>query len=177
MNFIFFWEYFCCWPRNLCLLGLFAQNVYFAAFVHSANANEPPPDLQGKFVRIEGVYAKSLDAFGRVAKMASKILQRLGYRVLTVGNGPEALALWPQHRGKIVLLLTDMVMPGGMTGRELADCLLREAPGMPFIYSTGYSMDLIDSGANCGTQARCLFKPYDASALANAVNKVFANGN
>ncbi|HLZ55058.1 MAG TPA: hypothetical protein VKS19_11310, partial [Verrucomicrobiae bacterium] len=62
-------------------------------------------------------------------------------------------------------------------GRELADCLLREAPGMPVIYSTGYSMDLIDSDTNFGTQAECLFKPYDASALANAVNKVFANGN
>ena len=110
-------------------------------------------------------------------EMASRILQRLGYQVLTAGNGPEALALWPQHRGKIDLLLTDMVMPGGMTGRELADCLLREAPGMPVIYSTGYSMDLIDSGTNFGTQARCLFKPYDASALANAVNKVFASGN
>ncbi|HKW29015.1 MAG TPA: ATP-binding protein [Verrucomicrobiae bacterium] len=110
-------------------------------------------------------------------EMASKILKRLGYRVVTAGNGPEALALWSQHRGKIDLLLTDMVMPGGMTGRELADCLLREAPGMPVIYSTGYSMDLIDSDTNFGTQAECLFKPYDASALANAVNRVFANGN
>ena len=110
-------------------------------------------------------------------EMASKILKRLGYRVVTAGNGPEALELWSQHRGKIDLLLTDMVMPGGMTGRELADCLLREAPGMPVIYSTGYSMDLIDSDTNFGTQAECLFKPYDASALANAVNKVFANGN
>jgi len=110
-------------------------------------------------------------------EMASKILKRLGYQVVTAGNGPEALALWPQHRGKIDLLLTDMVMPGGMTGRELADCLLREAPGMPVIYSTGYSLDLIDSDTNFGTQAECLFKPYDASALANAVNKVFANGH
>lgn len=110
-------------------------------------------------------------------EMASKILKRLGYQVVTAGNGPEALALWSQHRGKIDLLLTDMVMPGGMTGRELADCLLREAPGMPVIYSTGYSMDLIDSDTNFGTQVECLFKPYDASALANAVNKVFANGD
>jgi PAS domain S-box-containing protein len=110
-------------------------------------------------------------------EMASKILKRLGYHVVSAGNGPEALALWPQHRGKIDLLLTDMVMPGGMTGRELADCLLREAPGMPVIYSTGYSMDLINSETDFGTQAECLFKPYDASTLANAINKVFANGN
>lgn len=110
-------------------------------------------------------------------EMVSKILERLGYQVVAAGNGPEALALWPQHRGKIDLLLTDMVMPGGMNGRELADCLRRESPGMPVIYSTGYSMDLINSETSLGTQAECLFKPYDASALAKAINKVFANGN
>jgi hypothetical protein len=38
-------------------------------------------------------------------------------------------------------------------------------------------MDLINSETDFGTQAECLFKPYDASALANAINKVFANGN
>jgi len=110
-------------------------------------------------------------------EMASKILKRLGYRVVTAENGPAALALWPEHRGKIDLLLTDMVMPGGMTGRELADQLLREAPQLPVIYSTGYSMDLFDSDTNFVIGARCLLKPYDASTLATAINAVFAHGN
>jgi PAS domain S-box-containing protein len=110
-------------------------------------------------------------------EMASKILKRLGYRVVTAENGPAALALWPQHRGKIDLLLTDMVMPGGMTGRELADQLLREAPQLPVIYSTGYSMDLFDSDTNFVIGARCLLKPYDASTLATAINAVFAHEN
>jgi CheY-like chemotaxis protein len=108
-----------------------------------------------------------------VREMASKILKRLGYQVVTAGNGPEALALWPQHRGKIDLLLTDMVMPGGMTGRELADRLLREAPQLPVIYSTGYSMDLSNSGINLIEGSECLLKPYDAATLVSAVNKVF----
>jgi PAS domain S-box-containing protein len=110
-------------------------------------------------------------------EMASKILKRLGYRVVTAENGPDALALWPQHRGKIDLLLTDMVMPGGMTGRELADQLLREAPKLPVIYSTGYSMDLFDSDTHFVIGARCLLKPYDASTLATAINEAFASGN
>ena len=110
-------------------------------------------------------------------EMASKILRRLGYQVVAAGNGPEALALWPQHRGKIDLLLTDMVMPGGISGRELAACLQREAPGMPVIYSTGYSMDLFGSESNFVTEADCLLKPYDASALAKAVNRAFGSGN
>ena len=109
-------------------------------------------------------------------EMASKILKQLGYRVVAAKDGPEALSLWPQHRGEIDLLFTDMVMPGGMTGRELADRLLREKPQMHVIYSTGYSVDLSDSGMNLIKGVNCLLKPYDATALVRAVKKVFSNG-
>jgi PAS domain S-box-containing protein len=109
-------------------------------------------------------------------EMASKILKRLGHRVVEAKDGPEALSLWPQHREEIDLLFTDMVMPGGMTGRELAERLLREKPRMHVIYSTGYSVDLSDSGMNLIEGVNCLFKPYDATMLVRAVRKVFANG-
>ena len=109
-------------------------------------------------------------------EMASKILKRLGYRVIVAQDGPEALSLWPQHRGKIDLLFTDMVMPGGMTGRELADRLLLEEPGMHVIYSTGYSVDLSNPDVNLVEGVNCLLKPYDATALTRAVKKVFTNG-
>jgi PAS domain S-box-containing protein len=106
--------------------------------------------------------------------MASKILKRLGYQVLVAQDGPEALNLWPQHRGKIDLLFTDMVMPGGMTGRELAERMLREEPRLRVIYSTGYSADLFSSGIELVEGVNCLFKPYDATALVRVVKKAFA---
>jgi signal transduction histidine kinase/CheY-like chemotaxis protein len=109
-------------------------------------------------------------------EMASMILKRLGHQVVVAQDGQEALKLWPQHRGKIDLLLTDMVMPGGITGRELADRLLRESPQMHVIYSTGYSVDLANSGINLVEGVNCLRKPYDATALVRAVKKAFANG-
>jgi PAS domain S-box-containing protein len=110
-------------------------------------------------------------------EMASTILKRLGHQVVVAQDGPEALSLWPHHRGKIDLLFTDMVMPGGMTGRELADRLLGEEPALRVIYSTGYSMDLFGSGIELVEGINCLLKPYDATALARAVKKAFANGN
>jgi CheY-like chemotaxis protein len=109
-------------------------------------------------------------------EMASMILKRLGHQVVVAQDGQEALKLWPQHRGKIDLLLTDMVMPGGITGRELADRLLRESPQMHVIYSTGYSVDLANSGINLVEGVNCLRKPYDATTLVRAVRKAFANG-
>ncbi|MGB7769061.1 MAG: ATP-binding protein [Verrucomicrobiia bacterium] len=110
-------------------------------------------------------------------EMASTVLKRLGHQVVTAQDGPEALSLWPQYRGKIDLLFTDMVMPGGMTGRELADRLLRDKPQMHVIYSSGYSMDLFDSGMNLIEGVNCLLKPYDATTLARVVKKTFANGD
>jgi len=110
-------------------------------------------------------------------EMASTILKRLGHQVVVAQDGPEALRLWPQYRGKVDLLFTDMVMPGGMTGRELADRLLHENPRMHVIYSTGYSMDLFNSGVNLVEGVNCLLKPYDATALVRVVKKAFANGN
>ena len=110
-------------------------------------------------------------------EMASTILKRLGHQVVVAQDGPEALSLWPHHRGKIDLLFTDMVMPGGMTGRELADRLLGEEPALRVIYSTGYNMDLFSSGIELVEGVNCLLKPYDATALARAIKKAFANGN
>jgi len=110
-------------------------------------------------------------------EMASMILKRLGHEVVVAQDGREALSLWPQHRGKIDLLLTDMVMPGGISGRELADQLLRETPQMHVIYSTGYSVDLSNSDINLVEGVNCLLKPYDATTLIRTVEKAFANGN
>jgi PAS domain S-box-containing protein len=110
-------------------------------------------------------------------EMAAKILKQLGHQVVVAQDGPEALRLWPQHCGEIDLLFTDMVMPGGMTGRELADRLLREEPRLRVIYSTGYSMDLFSSGIELVEGVNCLLKPYDATALVRAVKRAFANGD
>jgi PAS domain S-box-containing protein len=110
-------------------------------------------------------------------ELTSMILKRLGHQVVTAQDGQEALNLWPQHRGKIDLLLTDMVMPGGITGRELADQLLRETPKMRVIYSTGYSMDLYNSDIKLVEGVNCLLKPYDATTLARTVKKAFTNGD
>ena len=110
-------------------------------------------------------------------EMATKILQQLGYRVVTARDGHEALNLWQQHRGKIDLLLTDMVMPGGVTGRELADVLLRDDSRLPVIYSTGYSVDLFNAGINLVEGVNCLPKPYNATTLVRTVENAFANRN
>ncbi len=74
--------------------------------------------------------------------LTSKILERHGYRVLAAANGPAALDLWQEQRANVALLLTDLVMPGGLSGRELARRLQAEQPQLKVVYTSGYSADI-----------------------------------
>ena len=60
--------------------------------------------------------------------LAQLILHDCGYRVLDAGSGVEALTVWQSHEGAIDLLLTDMIMPDGLSGKDLAESLVSNKP-------------------------------------------------
>ena len=98
--------------------------------------------------------------------LVKDILEHHDYRVIEAADGEEALALAHQHRNEIALLLTDMVMPRGVTGRELAERLLAEQPELKVIYTSGYSPDLFDGSLILEEGVNYLPKPYNSSMLA-----------
>ncbi len=100
------------------------------------------------------------------------VLRQQGYRVLEAATGAEALECWAREGPDVDLLLTDLVMPGGMSGFELAEQLCAERPGLRVLYTTGYSER---SGQPLHADApgrRLLRKPYDAFELASMVRRV-----
>src|SRR6185436_18060528 len=70
------------------------------------------------------------------------VLERHGYRVLEAASGVDALAQWEKCGTEVQLLLTDMVMPDGLTGRQLAKQLKVSKPDLRVIYTSGYSVNL-----------------------------------
>ena len=70
------------------------------------------------------------------------ILEQAGYQVLEAAHGVEALEVWERHPGPIHLLFTDLVMPEGVSGRELAARLRERYPRLPVIFTSGYSADI-----------------------------------
>ncbi|MBL9129080.1 MAG: PAS domain S-box protein, partial [Verrucomicrobiales bacterium] len=70
-----------------------------------------------------------------------RTLRALGYRVYEAENGQQAMRLWEKHGREVDLLLTDMVMPEGITGLELGEQLRNHKPSLRMILSTGYSAD------------------------------------
>jgi PAS domain S-box-containing protein len=99
----------------------------------------------------------------------SMALSRLGYRVLEASNGVEALEVWKQHRDEIRLVLTDLVMPGGMSGRDLASRLLKENPKLKVIYASGYSAEVAGEDFLLEEGVNFLAKPFPTFQLAQTV--------
>ena len=98
----------------------------------------------------------------------SDILQRCDYQVLAAANGVEALKVWEEQDGKIDLLLTDMVMPEGLTGGDLARQLKIRQPQLKVIYTSGYSDEIMGNETGL-PDGPFLPKPYPAPQLAKLV--------
>ena len=99
------------------------------------------------------------------------VLEGLGYRVLEAPSGVAALGIWHHQKDQIHLLLTDMIMPHGLSGRELAKKLLVDKPQLKIIYSSGYSHAVMESDVVLQEGLNFLQKPYHPRKLAAAVRE------
>jgi PAS domain S-box-containing protein len=101
-------------------------------------------------------------------ELVRDVLQEYNYKVIEASSGAEALRLWDEQKHDIDLLLTDMVMPEGLNGRELADQLKKRKPDLKVIFSSGYSTESLGKDFSQGDTV-FLPKPYLPPQLAQTV--------
>jgi len=106
-----------------------------------------------------------------VRQFATDKLRSRGYEVVEAGSGPEALEAL-DSMDRVDLLFTDVIMPGGMTGRELADAVLERRPGTPVLYSSGYTENVVLHNGRLDQGVQLLTKPYSALQLLQRVNEL-----
>jgi PAS domain S-box-containing protein len=106
-----------------------------------------------------------------VRKLAIRVLERQGYKVLEAHDGDEALLVCEQHQGPIHLMLTDVVMPG-MNGHELAKRLEPFHPEMKVLYMSGYTDNAIVLHGVLVEGVHYIQKPFTVNALAKKVREV-----
>jgi len=104
-----------------------------------------------------------------VHRLVRNFLQRQGYRIYAGCNGKEGLALWQEHAREIKLVLTDMVMPGEPSGRELAQAIHAQDPAVKIIYTTGYSPDALKMEEPLEEGVNFISKPYSPDRLARII--------
>jgi PAS domain S-box-containing protein len=95
----------------------------------------------------------------------------LGYSVLSASDGASALRLLDSHR-EVSLLFTDVGLPGGMNGRQLAEQALRRQPRLKVLYTTGYARNAIVHQGRLDPGVEVIFKPFTYSDLATRIRWV-----
>jgi PAS domain S-box-containing protein len=148
--------------------------IYFPA-VLGKKAGKPAPSGNSKLPRGTELILLVEDEL-TVRLPVSNMLQRFGYSVLATESGVEALKIWQLHRDRIHLLLTDIVMPDGMTGYELARRLKADKPELKVIFTSGYSADLGGRHSVLVEGVNFLQKPYASQELAEILRNSLKSG-
>jgi CheY-like chemotaxis protein len=111
-----------------------------------------------------------------VRELASRILRQQGYRILEASDSPAALQVAAEHGDSIDLLLTDVVMPGGFNGRQLAEQLLSRHKHIKVLYMSGYTDDAITHYGVLRADVAYLEKPFSSESLIRKVVEVLEAG-
>ncbi|MBT6587692.1 MAG: response regulator, partial [Rhodospirillaceae bacterium] len=109
-----------------------------------------------------------------IGRLLSRALGRLGYRVLQAEDGPAALATM-SAADEIDLLLTDVILPNGMNGRDVAENFRKIHPAAAVLYSSGYTREILSERGQLEDGTVLLSKPYQIQDLAQRVRDVLDN--
>ena len=106
--------------------------------------------------------------------LAIRLLEDLGYVVIAATDGPSALSL-AAPLPRIDVLVTDVMLPGGMSGRQVAEAIAAPRPRLPIVYVSGYPEEILAHRAQVGPGPRLVPKPFDREQLAEAVRSALAD--
>jgi CheY-like chemotaxis protein len=107
-----------------------------------------------------------------VCVLMQHLLEHHGYRVHAAASALEALELWQAHADTIDLLVTDMVLPGGVNGYELAQRLLLGNPKLKVIYCSGYADEMLGENSPLRLDGNFLEKPFVPTKFLQRVRDV-----
>jgi len=110
-------------------------------------------------------------------ELVCDLLSGYGYQVVQAESGLKALQLWKGCKDKIALLLTDLVRPDRINGRELAEKLQAERPDLKVIFTSGYSEDVVGADFVLRRGLNYLQKPYHPHKLARTVRECLDSVN
>jgi CheY-like chemotaxis protein len=100
------------------------------------------------------------------------VLESYGYTVTVADCASAAIEVWQNHRDEIDAVITDIVMPGTLDGREMAEVFLLDRPDLPVLFVSGYSLHLAGVAPLLGRGRSFLPKPFEAGTLVRALRGI-----
>jgi two-component system NtrC family sensor kinase len=151
--------------------------LYFPRLTEQSNlAQWPAPEAEQLNVleSVRGATILLVEDDEEVNRFGAEVLREHGYRVLTAYDGASGLQLLKSHPD-IALLFTDVVLPHGMNGRQLADDALRLRPNLPILFATGYTRNAIIHQGRLDPDVELLTKPFTHDALVRKVRQLLGD--
>ncbi|MBL4690234.1 MAG: PAS domain S-box protein [Rhodospirillales bacterium] len=144
-------------------------NLYFpaAGSMDAERKEERTPSPKAEAKGVETILVVEDDE--NVRQVTASMLVRLGYKVLEAENGPSALKLLGKNGGGVDLVFSDVIMPSGISGYELAHELRNHYRDIRILLTSGYPDKVINKDGLDGSGINLLRKPYKKVQLANAV--------
>ncbi|MBI5382923.1 MAG: response regulator [Opitutae bacterium] len=104
-----------------------------------------------------------------IRTMLSTFLKRQGYQVTVAPDGPSALEAWNLAHGEFDLLISDMIMPNGLSGAQISDCLRQSKPELKTILISGYSPELLEADSTQKPNVWTIMKPFQLEVLTQTI--------
>ncbi|HUG12678.1 MAG TPA: response regulator [Opitutaceae bacterium] len=145
-------------------------NIYLPASAEKEAGSHETPPAHRKAGSHETILLVEDEA--PVRALVQAVLELEGYRVFAAENGRVALELWEARKAEIQMLLTDIVMPGGLTGIDVANRLVAERPELPVLYISGYAPEYARKRFRIGVDVNFLEKPFEISNFRQTVRKI-----
>jgi signal transduction histidine kinase len=145
-------------------------HIFLPALAASEPRKTPPPAPPAKAPAARETILV-VDDEPDLRELVGQVLESGGYKVLSAGSGAEALDKWAKRPGEVHLLLTDMVMPDGFTGRKLADRLQSDDPRLRVIFTSGYTAGQPGTELANVEPRNFLAKPYRPATLLRLVRE------
>ncbi len=108
-------------------------------------------------------------------RLVARVLGEAGYRVFVAGSGPEALEMLEDMQDPPDLLVTDVILPGGLQGNELANVAAAGIPGLRVLYMSGHPRDTIVHAGKLDDGVCFLGKPFTPQGLVAKVRDVLGS--
>nr|WP_277819277.1 response regulator [Pseudoroseomonas vastitatis] len=110
-----------------------------------------------------------------IRMLITEVLEELGYAAIEAADGPEGLRVLQSNR-RVDLLVTDVGLPGGMNGRQLADAARQQRPGLKVLFITGYAENAVIGKTILEPGMQVVTKPFAMQALATHIRDMIEEG-
>ncbi len=150
-----------------------AMCLYLPRHFGAEDAADTPPDLAEAPRAGQGETVLVVDDEPTVRMLVTEVLQDLGYAAIEAADGAAGLRVL-QSNAQIDLLVTDVGLPGGMNGRQVADAARVARPSLKVLFITGYAENAVLSHAHLDPGMHVMTKPFAMETLASRIKELIA---